>query len=205
MLLEVSLRIKGVAVLERIHLQSLSSYNVWIVGLSNEKYDSDVMFMILEIISPKHETWDFLWLFCTMPTTLFFLILLIFFRQTDIKTRLTRVKSDMMSLSVTTMSALAGALVSLGYLPDKLNPVIKPLMESIKKEPIYQLQKLSAQKLVALLDLCIQRCVVTEKFCFRSPCKILMKTAVIGHFYAEIFMVYWIFFMNLFPSSFLES
>ena len=50
---------------------------------------------------------------------------------------------------------IAGALVSLGHLPEKLNPVIKPLMESIKKEPIFQLQQLSAQKLVTLLDLCI--------------------------------------------------
>ena len=46
-------------------------------------------------------------------------------------------------------------MVSLGHLPEKLNPVIKPLMESIKKEPIFQLQQLSAQKLVTLLDLCI--------------------------------------------------
>ena len=45
--------------------------------------------------------------------------------------------------------------MSLGHLPEKLNPVIKPLMESIKKEPIFQLQQLSAQKLVTLLDLCI--------------------------------------------------
>ena len=50
---------------------------------------------------------------------------------------------------------IAGALVSLDHLPEKLNPVIKPLMESIKKEPIFQLQQLSAQKLVTLLDLCI--------------------------------------------------
>ena len=108
-----------------------------------------------------------------VPCLLHFFLYLLYYqsffsRQTDIKTRLARVKSDIMSLSVTTMSALAGALVSLGYLPDKLNPVIKPLMESIKKEPIFQLQKLSAQKLVALLDLCIQRCVETEKFVLQA-------------------------------------
>ena len=77
-------------------------------------------------------------------------------RQSDIKSRFYRVNSDMISLSTTTMASLAGALVSLGHLPAKLNPVIKPLMESIKKEPILQLQKLSAQKLVLFLDLCIQ-------------------------------------------------
>ena len=53
------------------------------------------------------------------------------------------------------LASLAGALISLGYLTEKLNPIIKPLMESIKKEPIFQLQKLSAEKLVAALDLCM--------------------------------------------------
>ena len=41
-------------------------------------------------------------------------------------------------------------------MPDKLNPIIKPLMESIKKEPIQQLQSLSAAKLVLFLDLCVK-------------------------------------------------
>ena len=62
-------------------------------------------------------------------------------RQNEIKGRLSRVRSDMNSLSTMTLASLAGALVSLSFLPEKLNPVIKPLMESIKKEPIFQLQK----------------------------------------------------------------
>lgn len=77
-------------------------------------------------------------------------------RQNDVKSRFLRVSTDMMTLNVMTMSSLAGALVSLHYLPQKLNPVIKPLMESIKKEPIFELQKISAEKLVRLLDLCIE-------------------------------------------------
>jgi len=47
-------------------------------------------------------------------------------------------------------------LVSLEFMPDKLNPIIKPLMESIKKESIQQLQSLSAAKLVLFLDLCVK-------------------------------------------------
>ncbi len=78
-------------------------------------------------------------------------------RQSDIKSRYLRVNTDMVALSTMTMAALAGALISLDHFPDKLNPVIKPLMESIKKEPLFQLQKNSAHKLVMLLDLCIQR------------------------------------------------
>ena len=47
-------------------------------------------------------------------------------------------------------------MVSLEFMPDKLNPIIKPLMESIKKESIQQLQSLSAAKLVLFLDLCVK-------------------------------------------------
>jgi TATA-binding protein-associated factor len=39
-----------------------------------------------------------------------------------------------------TQAALAGAVTMLRCLPEKLNPVIKPLMESIKKEDNEQLQ-----------------------------------------------------------------
>ena len=77
-------------------------------------------------------------------------------RQKDIISRFGQVKIDMSALSTMTMSALAGALISLGHLPEKLNPVIKPLMESVKKESLAQLQTLSAQKLIHLLDLCIK-------------------------------------------------
>ena len=77
-------------------------------------------------------------------------------RHNDIKSRLTKVRSDMKSLTVITQAALAGALVSLEYLPEKLNPVIKPLMESIKNEPLEEFQKISAKKLIHFLDLCIK-------------------------------------------------
>jgi hypothetical protein len=39
-----------------------------------------------------------------------------------------------------TQATLAGAVTMLKCLPEKLNPVIKPLMESIKKEENEQLQ-----------------------------------------------------------------
>jgi TATA-binding protein-associated factor len=43
-------------------------------------------------------------------------------------------------LGCRTQAALAGAVTMLRCLPEKLNPVIKPLMESIKKEDNEQLQ-----------------------------------------------------------------
>lgn len=42
-------------------------------------------------------------------------------------------------------------------LPDKLNPVIKPLMESVKYEPEEVLQQISAKRLAILLDYCRSR------------------------------------------------
>ena len=37
-------------------------------------------------------------------------------------------------------SSLAGALIKLNHFPPKMNPLIRPLMESIKKEENAQLQ-----------------------------------------------------------------
>lgn len=39
-------------------------------------------------------------------------------------------------------------------LPEKLNPVVKPLMESVKYEPEETLQRISASHLAILLDYC---------------------------------------------------
>lgn len=53
-------------------------------------------------------------------------------------------------------------------LPDKLTPVVKPLMESVRRENDEQLQQLTAKHLAQLLDQCRGR----------SPCpndKILMN------------------------------
>lgn len=56
------------------------------------------------------------------------------------------------SHNISTQASLAGAIVCMRCLPEKLNPVIKPLMESIKKEECQLLQKLSAEYLAHLLD-----------------------------------------------------
>ncbi|XP_058823909.1 TATA-binding protein-associated factor 172 [Topomyia yanbarensis] len=56
------------------------------------------------------------------------------------------------NMHISTQSSIAGAVVSLHCLPEKLNPVVKPLMESIKREECELLQKLSAKYLAELLD-----------------------------------------------------
>ncbi|GIY86061.1 TATA-binding protein-associated factor 172 [Caerostris darwini] len=65
--------------------------------------------------------------------------------------------SDQASLTVMVQSAIAGALVSLKYLPEKLNPIIRPLMDSIKREENELLQQASAHHLVNLMELCLTR------------------------------------------------
>ncbi|XP_068152549.1 TATA-binding protein-associated factor 172 [Drosophila tropicalis] len=56
------------------------------------------------------------------------------------------------SYHVSAQAALAGAICALHCLPEKLNPVVKPLMESIKREQCVPLQQLSAEFLVHLMD-----------------------------------------------------
>lgn len=56
-------------------------------------------------------------------------------------------------VTFSTQAILAGATVNMECLPEKLNPVVKPLMESIKREECQIIQQLSAQYLVKLLDL----------------------------------------------------
>ena len=63
--------------------------------------------------------------------------------------------SDQNSLNNTTQSALARAVVGFRILPvNTVNPVVKPLMDSIKSEENEQLQKSSAGTLARLLELC---------------------------------------------------
>lgn len=78
-------------------------------------------------------------------------------RRKSLHRTVTETSHNQVSLNVAVQSTLASALVSLNYLPLKLNPLIRPLMESLKKEQNEQLQKTSAQSLVRLMELCISR------------------------------------------------
>ncbi|XP_015182323.1 PREDICTED: TATA-binding protein-associated factor 172 isoform X1 [Polistes dominula] len=64
------------------------------------------------------------------------------------------------SLNIMSMAALAGAATMLHCLPETpqpLNPIVKPLMEAIKREENEELQKLAAKHLAHLVDLCVNR------------------------------------------------
>ncbi|KDR13008.1 TATA-binding protein-associated factor 172 [Zootermopsis nevadensis] len=78
-------------------------------------------------------------------------------RRKAIQGAVSQTSSDQMLLSISTQATLAGAVTLFRCLPEKLNPVIKPLMESIKKEENEQLQILAADHLACLADLCVKR------------------------------------------------
>lgn len=61
------------------------------------------------------------------------------------------------NLSITTSASLSCALIACHYMPEKLNPIIRPLMDSIKKEEIENLQLISAQHLTYLIEICHEK------------------------------------------------
>lgn len=81
-------------------------------------------------------------------------------RRRSIQNAAIQTGNEQKSLTISTKAALSGAIIMFNALPEKLNPVIKPIMESIKYEPEESLQQISARHLAILLDYC--RC--------RNPC-----------------------------------
>lgn len=68
--------------------------------------------------------------------------------------------AQQLSYNVMSMAALAGAATMLHCLPTSpqpLNPLVKPLMEAVKREENEELQKLAAKHLSYLVDLCVDR------------------------------------------------
>ncbi|CAH2106098.1 unnamed protein product [Euphydryas editha] len=64
---------------------------------------------------------------------------------------------DQAALSVAVQAALSGAVAHLGVLPERLNPVVRPLMDSVKREWSEELQRGSARSLAALLARLVRR------------------------------------------------
>uniref|UniRef100_A0A0N8BMP5 TATA-binding protein-associated factor n=1 Tax=Daphnia magna TaxID=35525 RepID=A0A0N8BMP5_9CRUS len=82
-------------------------------------------------------------------------------RRKSLSSACLQVSTDQNKLNNTTLSALARAVVGFRILPvHTVNPVVKPLMDSIKMEDNEQLQEFAARSLARLLELCQ----------FRNPC-----------------------------------
>lgn len=72
----------------------------------------------------------------------------------------TTTAAQQQALHIMSTAALAGAATMLHCLPqstEPLNPLVKPLMESIKREENEELQKLAAKHLAYLVDLFVDR------------------------------------------------
>ncbi|XP_071487999.1 TATA-binding protein-associated factor 172-like [Diadema antillarum] len=74
-----------------------------------------------------------------------------------VQASIAEINTQQQKLNIRTQSCLTAALVLLQALPDKLNPVIRPLMEAVKKEESPFMQRRAAVSLARLLELCSSR------------------------------------------------
>lgn len=78
-------------------------------------------------------------------------------RRKSIQHSVSQTSNEQFMLSVSTLATISGAIVMFRALLEKLTPVVKPLMESIRKEVDEQLQSLAAKHMAVLLDQCRTR------------------------------------------------
>ena len=80
-------------------------------------------------------------------------------RRLGVASTLDVTMEEQTSLELLTLSSLAGAVAFIGYeaLPEKLNPVIKPVMEALKKQSSEDIQRTAARSLARILNSCIMR------------------------------------------------
>lgn len=78
-------------------------------------------------------------------------------RRKSIQTCVVQTSNEQNQLTISTLAAIAGATVCCKSLPEKLTPVVKPLMESIRRETNEELQKVTAKQLAKLVEQCVGR------------------------------------------------
>ena len=85
-------------------------------------------------------------------------------RRKDIEEKQNRLLCDLnelqesyLSLKTMALSSIAGAIIYVDGVGDKLNPLIKPVMEAIKLQHNLQLQTFAAENIPKLLEICLQR------------------------------------------------
>lgn len=78
-------------------------------------------------------------------------------RRKSLNNSYTATSTEQTHLNLATQSNLAAAVARVKCLPEKLNPVVKPLMESIKREENEILQKFSAENLAFLMSQLVER------------------------------------------------
>ncbi|XP_001359276.3 TATA-binding protein-associated factor 172 [Drosophila pseudoobscura] len=98
-------------------------------------------------------------------------------RRRSLQASYQQTTSEQGAYHVSAQAALAGAICALHCLPEKLNPVVKPLMESIKREQCVQLQQLSAEFLVHLMDQVCDRNPSPNSKILKNLCTLLRSDA----------------------------
>lgn len=98
-------------------------------------------------------------------------------RRRGLQNSFQQTSAEQSAYNVSTQAALAGAIVCLHSLPEKLNPVVKPLMESIKREECELLQELSAEFLVLLMEQICDRNPSPNSKIFTNLCTLLKSDA----------------------------
>ncbi|GFR58849.1 TATA-binding protein-associated factor 172 [Elysia marginata] len=78
-------------------------------------------------------------------------------RQKQLLTAVQHTSQDQQTYSVRVLCSLAMAIVAMNALPEKLTPVVRPLMDVIKKEENEALQEEAAVCLAQLIKACIKR------------------------------------------------
>ncbi|EDV27672.1 uncharacterized protein TRIADDRAFT_53613 [Trichoplax adhaerens] len=84
-------------------------------------------------------------------------------------------------------SVIAGALIAWGQLTEKFNPIVRPLMDSIKKEDNQLFQMKAANSISLLLEKCINRLPCPNPKIFKNLCSLLCtdpsKTPDVSNFW----------------------
>ncbi|CAH3196884.1 unnamed protein product [Porites evermanni] len=78
-------------------------------------------------------------------------------KRRHLMTTIGQLQSEYQKLHIRVQASVASTLIFLNKLPLKLNPVIRPIMDSIKKEEQTLMQTRSAKALAKLLELCMER------------------------------------------------
>uniref|UniRef100_A0A1A9V2J1 TATA-binding protein-associated factor 172 n=1 Tax=Glossina austeni TaxID=7395 RepID=A0A1A9V2J1_GLOAU len=94
-------------------------------------------------------------------------------RRKGLQHSLQQTCAEQTAYNISTQAALAGSVVCLKSLPEKLNPIVKPLMESIKREDCQLLQELSAEFLVELMAQICDRNPSPNSKIFNNLCTLL--------------------------------
>ncbi|XP_011210299.2 TATA-binding protein-associated factor 172 [Bactrocera dorsalis] len=94
-------------------------------------------------------------------------------RRRGLQNSFAQTTAEQCAYNISAQAALAAAIVGMQCLPEKLNPIVKPLMESIKREECELLQNLSAEFLVQLMHQVCDRNPSPNSKIFTNLCTLL--------------------------------